>query len=612
MNNSYFAPINVGGLQRFTQTGEAAGWYRLNLPGSTAPPTLLPGITVPPGATGAYLEATAALRIGFSPSAAAGGTTSYLAMSAGSKWFLPGREWIANLCVLLTGSGTDFTIQFVQGSIGPQPLITQPAGSGGVIPPPPPGLSAIPTINVCHVMKNSGGQGGNDATGTRNRLDLPFLTIAAAEAAAQPGDTIVIWPGTYAEGNLGTLAGTYLLLGATISPPSGQSAFAISGTQTDIQGSGLINGGDIDAVTVGSFGIVRIAVPIICSDAAGLVVDNGLVEMAADVTGYTVGARCTSGTLRIVGNVSSSGTGVQTNAASESAAIIDITGNVQGETVGILTNSGTVRVTGNVTATDQGINASNGRVIVRGSVSSTTTTAAGAVNGVIEVHGNVDNVDSYAVYVTGSGGVDVWGNVTSEGDYGAAANSGLVRVWGDVTLTATGNGNAAVTNGGTMEIYGRVRNLGVGTNAFCQSGTLTIYGDCFATETGDAARCELGTMKVYGDCYALDGRGVFVTSTGTLYCEGVARSDARVPAECNGGTLTLGRGAVKPLDNAVVQFGASGGTVVLEGNCYLANDTTGNIITETGGGGTVNSRGAYANNITVAGGVTLNGTLNLI
>lgn len=611
MNNSYFAPINVGGLQRFTQTGEAAGWYRLNLPGSTAPPALLPGITVPPGATGAYLEATAALRIGFSPSAAAGGTTSYLAMAAGSKWFLPGREWIANLCVLLTGSGTDFTIQFVQGSIGPQPLITQPAGSGGIIPPPPPGLSAIPTINVCHVMKNSGGQGGNDATGTRNRLDLPFLTIAAAEAAAQPGDTIVIWPGTYAEGKLGTLAGTYLLLGATISPPSGQAAFSISGIQTDIQGSGLIKGSDSDAVVIDSFGIVRIAVPIICAGAAGLVVDNGLVEMVADVNGYTVGARCTSGTLRIVGNVSSSGTGVQTNAASESAAIIDITGNVQGETVGILTNSGTVRVNGNVSATDQGINASKGRVIVRGHVSSTTTTAAGAVNGFIEIHGNVNNVDSYGVYVTGTGGVDVWGNVTSEGDYGAAANSGLVRIYGDVTLTATGNGNAAVTNGGTMEIYGRVRNLGTGTCAFCQDGIMTIYGDCIATSTGDGARCELGAMKVYGDCESTDGRGAFLSNGGTLYCEGVARSSNQQAAECNRGLLTLGRGAVTTGAFPAVYFGAGGGQVDLEGNAYLSNQG-GNIIDEAGGGGDVYSRGAYANNISVGGGVNLVGTLNLI
>lgn len=38
---------------------------------------------------------------------------------------------------------------------------------------------------------------GNDSTGTRERADLPYLTLAAAKAAATSGDTIYVRPGAY-------------------------------------------------------------------------------------------------------------------------------------------------------------------------------------------------------------------------------------------------------------------------------------------------------------------------------------------------------------------------------------------------------------------------------
>ncbi len=47
---------------------------------------------------------------------------------------------------------------------------------------------------------------GNDATGARQRMDLPFLTIYAAQRAAFTGDVIVVYPGTYEETNPLSLA----------------------------------------------------------------------------------------------------------------------------------------------------------------------------------------------------------------------------------------------------------------------------------------------------------------------------------------------------------------------------------------------------------------------
>lgn len=40
---------------------------------------------------------------------------------------------------------------------------------------------------------------GSDSTGVRGRLDLPFATINAANTAAQPGDTVFVFPGVYEE-----------------------------------------------------------------------------------------------------------------------------------------------------------------------------------------------------------------------------------------------------------------------------------------------------------------------------------------------------------------------------------------------------------------------------
>lgn len=59
------------------------------------------------------------------------------------------------------------------------------------------GITEIILNNSLFVAKN-----GSDATGTRARLDLPFLTITAAVAAALAGDTIIIYPGDYDETDL--------------------------------------------------------------------------------------------------------------------------------------------------------------------------------------------------------------------------------------------------------------------------------------------------------------------------------------------------------------------------------------------------------------------------
>lgn len=64
---------------------------------------------------------------------------------------------------------------------------TSGGGGGG-------GLTSLPIENTVYVAKN-----GNDATGQRNRLDKPFLTIAGANSVAQAGDCVYVFAGVYSE-----------------------------------------------------------------------------------------------------------------------------------------------------------------------------------------------------------------------------------------------------------------------------------------------------------------------------------------------------------------------------------------------------------------------------
>lgn len=108
--------------------------------------------------------------------------------------------------VIQPGSGCVGGVAFGEGPPGP----TGPAGAAGADgadgapgeqgPPGADGMAGLANLaleNCLFVAKN-----GNDATALTERLDKPFLTLTAAKAAAVSGDTIFVYPGTYAESNL--------------------------------------------------------------------------------------------------------------------------------------------------------------------------------------------------------------------------------------------------------------------------------------------------------------------------------------------------------------------------------------------------------------------------
>ena len=92
---------------------------------------------------------------------------------------------------VLTLNFTDGTSYSTGDLRGPQ----GPAGSNGLNGDPGPNQLLIQ--NTLIVSKN-----GNDSTGVRNDWAKPFLTITGANTVAQPGDLIVIYPGTYSESNV--------------------------------------------------------------------------------------------------------------------------------------------------------------------------------------------------------------------------------------------------------------------------------------------------------------------------------------------------------------------------------------------------------------------------
>lgn len=101
--------------------------------------------------------------------------------------------------IINIGDGT-FTIFLTDGSsynvgnfTGPQ---GPPGDDGPIGPQGPPGPTEMIIQNTLIVSKN-----GSDLTGTRNDWTKPFLTVSAASTAAQVGDLVIVFPGTYSENN---------------------------------------------------------------------------------------------------------------------------------------------------------------------------------------------------------------------------------------------------------------------------------------------------------------------------------------------------------------------------------------------------------------------------
>ena len=137
---------------------------------------------------------------------------------------------------------------------------------------------------------------GSNATALTGRMDRPFATISAANAASQSGDTVFVYPGTYLEQNVvKNLVNYHFFLGAVVNPGNGLPCIDDSGgvISSTIRGMGTFRGlgygiNDSCAITLKNASNISIEClsvnSISCSNVnARLLVRNAQVDFEVNV-----------------------------------------------------------------------------------------------------------------------------------------------------------------------------------------------------------------------------------------------------------------------------------------------------------------------------------------
>lgn len=632
------------------------GWQSEDLAGAAVLLTTL--FAVPKQANSAYVQVPAGQTLQFRTDGDVSGT-DFMVLPGPSIWPLVNRRQLESFVVKSPAGTTAVRVAFYEGSVGPMPPVPEIEGTGGVIPPPPPGLSAVYTYNTVHVM-----DGGDDATGTRNRLDLPFATIAAASAVLQTGDTMVIWPGTHV-GQLNVGDVTYHLLGATVTNPAGPVVLC-SGVAMSVTGFGTVTRSlSGPCVRVDTEGMLDMQAKIYGGEVALEVYDGTCVFRGQIISSYTGVASDGYSIIRIYGDITSnSGVGADLGDAD-----VVVWGNITGQTGGLI-SAGPCTVHGNIfTTTGSAASCTAGKQVIYGSVQSADGSGAVVNGGTQVICGDVTSTNGTAALVEGSGANQlIFGNVTATNGVAAstltASTDSSQTIHGNVYSDVT---YAARAGAGPQLIYGNVE-TGDGTAALC-TGYMTIYGNVTGRNSGAAIECNFGLLTVVGNVQGLDSfaSGVNasayggtvkvvvhgnvtsntsaqtvkslagavvevhgnVTNTGTghgLVVEasgypdtvgtvtGLVTAAGGVAVYCNGGITTLGRGATtQAAAAAAVQCFRNDSVLILEGNAYLRSTGAAPSITFSGTGATatIRSYGAYAS-AAVAVGMTVTGTLNIL
>lgn len=547
--NQYFTPDSGPlGTQAYQQSGEPQGWYQFIRTGFTGDTI---NVTVPEAATGFEIEARTTVRFSLSPDSNAPGSP-YMELAPGETYIASGRSNINQFSVWLPAGGdTDFVITFYQGNIGPIPGIFRRSGtSPGPPPPPPPGAAQIPINNVVHVMAN-----GNDATGTRNRMDLPFATPGAAEAAANNGDTIVVWQGGYLVSNLGTKRLSWLLLeGSALTCNTGTVFTTVE--DIDIAGSGVLqcSGGNA-CLQIDGGRTVRINGVDMLSSARGVILNDGQLIGASNITSESNGID-----------------------ASDSPALLYLTGNITANIdFGIYSPEGlTGWVRGNVTSINlDGVSCDRGALTIYGNVTGRNNGITSFTDAQLAVYGDVRcNDGTGAVYVRSVSTVMVVGNVYSDNTTGVRCDGGWTTIHGNIRA----NTGAMIKANGNLLLVGNMSAAGIGLTT---QGTTIMHGNIDAGDLGTEVTG--GTFRHYGSITSANDHGLDVSA-----------GSAEVHGDITGtgvGAWTLSGGTLVHYGNTLnsVGIGAfmSGGSAYIYGN-ITSTALRGLVVT---GGDEINVRG---------------------
>lgn len=555
----YFDPIDAAGYQAFAQTAEAAGWYQFTDPAATLPQ--LAGLVIPQDAEGIFIQAVTELEFCLSPASTAGNPVPMTLPALGTL-VLSGRRSLRNFCVKLPAAGGAFVIQWQTGAVGPQVLINLPRQGAPGPPGPPGGLSQIVVAHTVHVMKN-----GNDGSGTRERLDLPFVTITAAEAAALPGDEIVIWGHVpYAEGGFTKVDISYRLMGAIIQTPTTEQATFEPTTPGTIRicGNGQLNhdgnAGSPTFVILGAEDVhFDIDADLNNAEGSGIAADAGTITIRGNITVNGTNAYGLNGfdQATVYGNIVATGSGsegvhqIVRNANTvihgtvigglmgvyqdRSGQSVTIFGNVFGTNgVGAQCANGFQAIFGNCSSTfGEGAICLAGEQVIHGEVTSPANAGARCTGGAQTIYGNVVTTEPAAAYAAAEcngGRQEIHGNAVGFIYAGAASFGGIQVIHGDAV---TFEGYGALCYQSEQTIYGNATNE-IGTGAACIEGTQIVYGNAI-TQTDAGAYCETnGIQVIKGNAISEGASGAFVALGGTQTINGNAQSFNATGADCSG------------------------------------------------------------------------------
>jgi len=453
------------------------GFQAMTLAVVDAPVLLGDAVNVPVSANSAWIQPASGSTLYFRLDGDVGNLTDWMELPPLAVLPLTNKHQLQNL-VLASISGTaNVNVQFFAGSIGPMPPAPeiQTASSG----PVPPGGGSVTSVdvnggstgfsfsggpitvagilfmsgrarmdteNTIWVMKN-----GVNATGLRNRFDRPFLTIAAAEFVALPGDSIVILPGDYIENSLGVNRVTYIRMGANLAATGSNTLFSINAITCKVRGWGRLESDLGTVVVVTNGGSVVIDGDINSPDGTGVyvidgdcVIDgsvsalndavgtvNGSVDIHGDVTSQTaIGLSVVNGgSARVRGTVE--GATFSVSVIDGSADVVDVLNRTNGVGVYLEAPAASLRVRRNVVHDGVGfaVNNQNGSLTVDGSVTHAGSGIGVKTNNNCVVHGDVRTVDNLAVFVVG-GIAEFKGNCHSDQEYPVAVTDGSCILFG--------------------------------------------------------------------------------------------------------------------------------------------------------------------------------------
>lgn len=597
----------------------------------SGPQLLTTLFAVPALACSAWVQADADITFRLDGDVGGGG------MSLPAKVILPLSNITELQQLVLTGSAT-VTVQFGVGDVGPippAPLIRPSSGGGG-------GSGTVTSINVAggdtglgttggpitasgtitltgrarvdtdnavHVM-----MGGNDATGMRGRLDRPFGTVGAAATSSVPGDTIIVWPGTYIAANLNISHRSIHLINATLTTPFEQNTFIVTATgQASITSDGTSKidhaGGNIIISAIAPNVRLHVQVPELSNS------DDGIAAC------YDVG-----GHIYIQAEYISAG---GNNPAFQGWETAEVYGTLTcGWGAYYITNAESVTHHGVITAVEVGVQVEGGRFVLYGDIAASSSAPGACIisnsPSLIEVYGNVTATGANCAGIRGgAGSVSIYGDVTAKAVGAVYADmpgyDGNVIVYGNVSCTQR---HAVYTNRPNVTVYGHCTSAGTISDA---NGVLVdgpadvhVYGNCLS-KAGAAAKVNDGKLYVHGNAHSVSRWGAFVMLTGELTIDGIASSGALEGAWLEGQSgnakMTIRGGAKASTGNmAAVSYTAHPGNVlIIGGGAYLEPHGTGWSITRTPLVGTIDVRclGAHGTG-PVNPSVTYTGTFNIV